>query len=176
MRCFTSLPFLSKKIEGLPLCAVSGITESSSFFRSSATFPSASADASEVSAEEASEAAESFAATSVESAAPAAATFGFATPGKMTLTSARSKTTIPKPCKYLFLLIFIIILFSRNNILYSSGKTGTASPNLAAKVTKSLEKIAFLIFKECFIRRNLLISWKSSNFAALYNKILDRIV
>ena len=175
MRCFTSLPSLSKKIEGLPLCAVSGITESSSFFRSSATFPSAPAGASEISAEEASEAAESFAATSVESAAPAA-TFGFATPGKMTLTSARSKTTIPKPCKYLFLLIFIIILFSRNNILYSSGKTGTASPNLAAKVTKSLEKIAFLIFKECFIRRNLLISWKSSNFAALYNKILDRIV
>ena len=161
MRCFTSLPSLSKKIEGLPLCAVSGITESSSFFRSSATFPSAPAGASEISAEEASE---------------AAAVFGFATPGKMTLTSAKSKTTIPKPCKYLFLLIFIIILFSRNNILYSSGKTGTASPNLAAKVTKSLEKIAFLIFKECFIRRNLLISWKSSNFAALYNKILDRIV
>ena len=173
MRCFTSLPSLSKKIEGLPLCAVSGITESSSFFRSSATFPSASADASEISAEEAAEAAESFAATNVESAA---VVFGFATPGKMTLTSAKSKTTIPKPCKYLFLLIFIIILFSRNNILYSSGKTGTASPNLAAKVTKSLEKIAFLIFKECFIRRNLLISWKSSNFAALYNKILDRIV
>ena len=54
MRCFTSLPSLSKKIEGLPLCAVSGITESSSFFWSSATFPSAPAGASEISAEEAS--------------------------------------------------------------------------------------------------------------------------
>lgn len=85
------LAILVEKIEGLPLCAVSGITESSSFFWSSATFPSAPAGASEISAEEASEAAESFAATSVESAAPAAATFGFATPGKMTLTSARSK-------------------------------------------------------------------------------------
>ena len=143
MRCFTSLPSLSKKIDGLPPCSVSGITESSSFFRFSATFPSAPAGASEISAEEASEAAESFAATSVESAAPAAATFGFATPGKMTLTSARSKTTIPKPCKYLFLLIFIIILFSRNNISIFFRQNGNRIAKFSCKGNKISRKNSF---------------------------------